>query len=92
MSADVILPRLEIELTEQDRLVLIHTLTGSNERGVYRNWFAANATHHFMESLIRLTDAGLMTCGRKYCDGNYYHCTDAGAAAVGLHLAGHETR
>lgn len=85
MSADAILAHMEIELTEQDRLVLTHTLTGSNERGICRNWFAANAAHHFIESLIRLTDAGLMTRGRKYYDGNYYHCTAAGAAAVGLH-------
>ena len=75
-----------MELNEQDRNVLVHTLTGSNDQGVYRNWFAATADHHYMDSIKRLTAAGLMRRGKKYCDGFYYHCTALGAAAVGLRL------
>lgn len=78
-----------MELNEQDRHVLVHTLTGSNRDGnVYRNYFAAGPGHHDEPSLNRLCDAGLMRRGRKFNDGQdqYFHCTEAGAAAVGLGL------
>lgn len=78
-----------MELTKQDRHVLIHTLTGSNTDGnVYRNYFAAGPGHHDGPSLDRLCAGGLMRRGRKFNDGQdqYFHCTEAGADAVGLEL------
>lgn len=78
-----------MELNNEERHVLIHTLTGSNADGkVYRNYFAAGHGHHDELSLNRLCDAGLMRRGRKFNKGRdqYYHCTEAGADAVGLEL------
>lgn len=76
-------------LTEGEKHVLVHSLTGSGDGEVYRNYFAAERGHHDMPHLQRLLALGLMTKGRSYSEdhqGYYYHCTEAGAAAVGLHL------
>lgn len=76
-----------IELTEQERQVLRHTLTGSNSTGeVYRNYFAADEGHHDMPALTRLVMHGLMRVGNQVAGQTYryYHCTAAGAKAVGL--------
>ncbi|HEX5520399.1 MAG TPA: hypothetical protein VFX29_01840 [Longimicrobiaceae bacterium] len=78
-----------MELSENERHVLIHTLTGSHPNGkVYRNYYAAGPGHHSEQHLGRLCDLGLMRRGRTFNDGQdqYYHCTQAGAAAVGLAL------
>jgi hypothetical protein len=75
---------MDMKLNEQDRDVLTHTLTGSSRDGkVYRNYFAARPDE---PSLNRLCDAGFMRRGRKFDDCQYFHCTEAGAAAVGLRL------
>ena len=85
---------LMIELTDQERHVLRHTLTGSSGADdVYRNYFAAGDGHHDMPAITRLVMAGLMYPG-KLVTGNscrYYHCTALGARAVGLH-APHDMR
>lgn len=83
-----------IELTDQERHVLRHTLTGSSGTDeVYRNYFAASEGHHDMPALTRLVMAGLMYVGEAVPGqgSRYYHCTAQGARAVGLH-APHDRR
>ena len=77
-----------IDLTDAEKNVLVHTLTGSQpSREVYRNFFAADQGHHDMEHITRLVEMGLMIKGKKFGgDGHYYHCTNSGAAIVGLQL------
>lgn len=77
-----------LDLTEAEKHVLVHTLTGSNRtRNVYRNFFAAGPEHHDMASIEHLVALRLMIAGRKFDDGRcYFHCTIAGAEAVGLHI------
>jgi hypothetical protein len=77
-----------IDLSEEERRVLVHALTGSYPDGkVCRNFYAASTGHHWARELNRLVAEKLMRVGNKYGkDGNYYHCTAAGAAAVGLRL------
>lgn len=78
-------------LTEQERHVLRHTLTGSSGTDeVYRNYFAAGDGHHDMPALEALVARGLMHVGKRVpgTDSRYYHCTWNGAAAVGLWLPG----
>ena len=78
-----------MELNNEERHVLMHTLTGSSRDGkVYRNYFAAGPGHHDEKHLHRLCDLGLMKRGRKFNEGRdqYYHCTESGAAVVGLAL------
>lgn len=76
-----------IELTDQERQVLRHTLTGSSGTDeVYRNYFAAGEGHHDMPALTRLVMNGLMYVGELVPGkgSRYYHCTAKGASAVGL--------
>lgn len=76
-----------MELQERHRQVLRHTLTGSNGTDeVYRNYFAAAEGHHDWPTLAELVMAGLMYVGRQVPGGTstYFHCTAAGARAVGL--------
>lgn len=76
-----------IELTDQERHVLRHTLTGSSGTDeVYRNYFAAGEGHQDMPALTRLVMAGLMYVGQPLPGqrGCYYHCTAKGARAVDL--------
>jgi hypothetical protein len=83
-----------IELTEQERHVLRHALTGSSGTDqVYRNYFAAGEGHHDMPALTRLVMNSLMYVGERVpgTDSRYYHCTAQGARAVGLH-APHDLR
>lgn len=77
-----------IELTEREKKVLMHTLTGSSgKRKSYRNYYAASKGHHSMQELEQLVEKGAMVRGHEYGDeGHYYHCTEAGATAVGLSL------
>lgn len=77
------------EVDEHERQVLRHTLTGSSGTDeVYRNYFAASAGHFDLPTLERLISAKLMRRGKPISGdaGHYYHCTAAGAKAVGLHL------
>lgn len=78
-----------MELSERHRDVLRHTLTGSGRTDeVYRNYFAADPSHHGWVTLRELVAAGLMVEGERVRGQPYiyFHCTKAGAAAVGLHL------
>lgn len=81
----------DVVLTEQERNVLEHTLTGqtgaNRSREAYRNFYAAGKGHHAMPQLESLVARGLMKVGVKYGDdGNYYQCTESGATAVGIAL------
>lgn len=69
------------QLTEAERHVLVHTLTGGTGR-VYRNHFVADDGHSDMPTLQSLTSKGLMV--RRASE--LFHATAAGAAAVGLRL------
>ena len=73
-----------MKLSDNEKLTLTHTLTGSQGRGAYRNYYAAGKHHHNAETLAALVDKGMMKKGAKYEDGYYYHATVAGAEAVGL--------
>lgn len=79
-----------MELTDQHRQVLRHALTGSSGTDrVYRNYFAAAAGHHDWLALNELVVSGLMRVGKPVpgaAGSQYFHCTHAGALAVGLHL------
>lgn len=77
-----------MELNERHRHVLRHTLTGSSGTNeVYRNYFAAAPGHHDWQTLTELVMAGLMRVGEHLPgsgESKYFHCTAAGARAVGL--------
>lgn len=81
--------RIALPLTEGEKHVLVHSLTGSGDGKVYRNYFAASPGHDDLPHIRRLLARGFMVKGRCYSnDGQsyYYHCTAAGAAAIGLQL------
>lgn len=83
-----------IELSEQERGILRHALTGSSGNDVvYRNYFAAGDGHDDMPALTRLVMNGLMYVGNAVpgSGSRYFHCTANGARAVGLH-APHDMR
>lgn len=77
-----------MELSDQHRHVLRHALTGSSGTDeVYRNYFAAAPGHHDWQALTELVMAGLMRVGDAVPGAGgsrYFHCTAAGAHAVGL--------
>lgn len=77
-----------MELTQPQRRVLRHALTGSSgTEEVYRNYFAAAPGHHDWETLLTLVAEGLMYVGKTVPGQNgtrYFHCTAAGARSVGL--------
>lgn len=76
-----------IELTDKERRVLRHTLTGSSGTDeVYRNYYTADESHHSWNELSRLVLNGLMYVGKQLAgsNGRYFHCTAQGASAVGL--------
>lgn len=77
-----------MELNDNHRQVLRHTLTGSSGTDeVYRNYFAAAPGHHDWETLNQLVAGGLMYVGRAVHGtgkSTYFHCTAEGAGAVGL--------
>ena len=76
-----------MQLNDTERHILIHTLTGSRHDGeVYRNFYAASAGHDNSPALHGLVEKGLMVRGKPYEDGFYYHCTEAGAAAIKVRL------
>lgn len=67
--------------------LLRHSLTGGNDVAPYRNYYAASRGHHSEDILLALVERGLMERGHTWgTDGAYYHVTEAGAAAIGLHL------
>lgn len=76
------------ELTDEEAHVLTHTLTGSNGEKPYRNYFAANERNLYLPAINSLIERGLMQPGAKAeaTEIMYFHCTSAGAAAVGLSL------
>lgn len=75
-------------LSEDELQVLVHTLTGSERAYASRNYFAAGPGHPDMPTLLRLIDKGLMHLGKPIdsTGSQYFHCTQMGAAAVGLEL------
>jgi hypothetical protein len=75
------------ELTERERGVLRHALTGGRDTPPYRNHFAASEGHADMPTLRALVARGLMTERKSsVTPDTLFHCTEAGAKAVGLHL------
>ncbi len=73
-------------LTEQERSIITHALTGSNRNGkVYRNYFLTDDGDPELEALVQ---RGYMRRGAVINEGvdRYYRVTDMGALAVGLHL------
>lgn len=76
----------EIALTAKEIHILKHALTGSGKGEVYRNYFYAQAGNGDLIHINRLIELGLMTKGDYAENENYYYCTEAGAAFVGLHL------
>ncbi|MBS1015174.1 hypothetical protein [Acetobacter persici] len=76
-------------ITEEQRKILIHTLTGSHGRRVIRNWYATNADN---AELLELCELGLMCrSGSRPWDlygvmSCYFHVTAKGADAVGLKI------
>lgn len=78
-----------MELDQRHRQILRHALTGSSgEDIVYRNYFAACEGNQDWSALIELVACGLMVVGRRVPgrSSRYFHCTHAGAMAVGLWL------
>lgn len=79
---------MDKQLTQNERHVLIHALTGSNRtQTVYRNYYSASKGHQMEHVLSALVEKGLMKKGHKFSPtGFYYHCTEKGAESVKLHL------
>lgn len=73
-------------ITEKERDVLTHALTGSNGKRVYRNYYAISSQHHAEQEVKSLVAKGFMKAGRTMHGSTRYHCTTAGAEAVGLSL------
>lgn len=75
-----------MQLSEKEKRVLIHSLTGSKkERVVYRNHYCASPGHHSWEELQYLVKKGAMISGRQIENGSrFFHVTEKGAQAVGL--------
>ena len=76
------------ELMRREREILEHTLKGGSDR-VYRNYFAAETDTLDGLTCLTLVNEGLMVKGRRLSDNIeffYFHATEAGAEAVGLHL------
>lgn len=73
-------------LSEKERRVLIHALTGSNADGkAYRNYYFANENHHSVQEIRSLVEKRMMAKGiSRGKDGCYYHATKLGCDAVGL--------
>lgn len=66
---------------------LRQALTGSTSKDlVYRNYYFADPYHHSWDTLLALEARGFMRRGKMVGDGTYFHCTEAGALHVGLHL------
>ena len=76
------------EVEPGERFILEHTLKGGSDR-VYRNYFAADLATEDGLVCLSLMEQGLMVKGRRLSDNIeffYFHATQAGAEAVGLHL------
>ena len=71
-------------LTQEERHDIEHALTGSNDEGVYRNYFAAGGDQ--IPRLDRLVSLGFMRRGEDLPYGRYYLVMPEGAATVGLRL------
>jgi hypothetical protein len=82
----------EPELTEQEKQILRHALTGGTKE-VYRNHFVAGPGHTDYAACESMAERGLMI---KYysplldVDDKYFRCTAEGAAKVGLTLPASE--
>jgi hypothetical protein len=74
----------EVELTEEDADDIKHSLMGGQRKHVYRNHYAACFVD--FPRFDALVERGLMRKGVSLTYGRVYHVTEAGAAAVGLHL------
>lgn len=80
----------EITLTDDERSILLHSLGVEYPRGKrkpkpYRNYYCAEIHDARLPALVQ---KGLMQAGRVINDGRdqYFHVTEAGAAAVGHQL------
>lgn len=69
------------ELTDEERDVIQHTLTGGT-RFVYRNFFCASEGHTDMSTIEALVERGLM----EHHVGWIFRATVAGAESVGQKL------
>lgn len=70
------------ELTEHEKHIMVHALTGSGDGQVYRNYYMLPSSCHGIEDIWHLCELGLM----EYTGDSTYSCTRAGAHAVGLRL------
>lgn len=77
-------------ISDAEKTILTHTLTGGKRDGkVYRNHFYTGPGSTDMPTVEQLVAKGLMIPGAApWGEGGdrYYHCTAAGAAAVGMEL------
>ena len=78
-------------LSDKERQILAHTLTGGLDTKVYRNFFAAGLDTEDWKTCLELVQKGLMY---RYANSKvlknviYFHATEEGAAAAGLSLKG----
>lgn len=76
-------------LSDKERHVLMHALTGGLETKVYRNFFAAELKSENGEACLGLVKRGLMCINADsliFPNVVYFHATEKGAAAIGLEL------
>lgn len=73
-------------LTQKERDVLTHTLTGSVGTAASRNRYTISKGHHAEKEVKSLVKKGLMVPGHTMLGSTRYHCTAAGAEAVNLRL------
>ena len=78
-------------LSDNERHVLTHALTGGVKTEVYRNFFAAELDTENWQACLDLVQKGLMY---RYANSKvlknvvYFHATKEGAEAVGLSIKG----
>ncbi len=73
-------------LSDDERDLLHQALTGSNGRGVYRNYLYFDKANMYMPAVESLLSRWFLIRGRKVGGGTYFHCTIAGAQVIGLSL------
>lgn len=80
-----------MELTEKERALMAHTvgMVSNRPKGKwgYRNYFAASNGGENDKVMHDLIERGYIVQGHKGEKLTYYHCTEAGMKAIGLHKA-----
>ena len=78
-----------MELKDNERQILVQSLTGGLDTKVYRNFFAAELDTENWQTCLDLVQKGLMY---RYANSQvlknvvYFHATETGAKAVGLSI------